>query len=406
MNYRYVGAEELEAIEQVIESGQCWRAGLPDQESFVARYEDAVAERTGRSYVHAVCTGSTANQAALAGVGIGPGDEVIVPPCSYIASSLSVVALGAVPVFADVDPRTLHMTAEGLEAAITPNAKAVVAVHLWGMPAEIEPIMQVARRHNLAVIEDCAQAHDVYYRNQLVGTFGDVACYSTMHGKHFSTGEGGLVTTSDPDIYRRAVYYCNAGMPWLLRYGLERPQAQPVNEVPTRGHFAFGSNRRLSELQGAMGLVQVGKLDEFNARRRALVELIEEELAEIQGLRLAPERSDTTPNFWIYPLTLDPAATDLTATEFAQLCQHDYGISPEVYQEVNYLEVVYQQMNQERRTSVGCPLPEYVRYEPGLCPQAEAGARRLLPINCHHGTDPQQLQSLVEAIAQTASDYL
>ncbi len=224
------------------------------------------------------------------------------------------------------------------------------------MPAEIGPIMQVARRHNLAVIEDCAQAHDVYYRNQLVGTFGDVACYSTMHGKHFSTGEGGLVTTNDPDVYRRAVYYSNAGMPWLLRYGLERPQAQPVNGVPTRGHFAFGSNRRLSELQGAMGLVQAGKLDEFNARRRILVEIIEEELAEIQGLRLAPERSHTTPNFWVYPLTLDPAATDLTATDFAQLCQQDYGISPGVYQEVNYLEVVYQQMNQQRRTSIVCAL--------------------------------------------------
>ena len=407
MSYRYVGKEELDAIAQVIERQECWRSGgLSDQESFVSRYEDAYAERTGRKYVHAVCTGSSANQAALAGLGIGPGDEVIVPPCSYIASSQSIVALGAIPVFADVEPRTLHITPEAIEAAITPHAKAVVVVHLWGLPADIEPIMQVARNHNLLVLEDCAQAHDVYYHGKLAGTFGDVACYSTMPGKHLCTGEGGLVTTDAPDIYRRAVYYSNGGMTWLIRYGVKYPEPEPVNGVPTRGHFAFGSNRRMNELQGAMGLVQVGKLDEFNARRRILVEIIEEELGGVPGLRLASVRPDTVPNFWLYPFTLDPAQTDLTATEFAELCRQDHGTAPGVYSEVNYLEVVYQQMNQQRRTSVGYPLPDYVRYEPGICPQAESAAQRLLTLGVHHGIDSESLRTEVQAIAQTARQHL
>lgn len=406
MDYRYVGEEELRVLAEVVESQQCWRVGRPDGENFVDKFEDAFAQRTGRKFVHAVCTGSAANQAALAGLGIGPGDEVIVTPCSYIASSLSIVALGAIPVFADVDPQTLHIIPEAIEAALTPRAKAVVVVHLWGMPADIEPIMQVARRHNLAVVEDCAQAHDVYYHGKLAGTFGDATCYSIMQGKHFQCGEGGVVTTDGPEVYTRAVFYCNGGMPWLIRHGLPRPESEPVNGVPTRGHFAFGSNRRLSELQGAMALVQIGKLDEFNARRRRSVSIIEEELAGVPGLRLAPVRPDTVPNFWTYPLTLDPAQTDLTATEFAQLCQQEHSVGPGVYNEVNYLEVVYQEMNRQRRTSVGYPLPDYVCYHPGICPQAESGATRMLLLGVHHDTDPESLRTTVQAIAQTARQHL
>ncbi len=407
MDYRFVGDEELKLLEQAVERQQCWRVGQPDGANFVDQFEDAFAERTGCKFVHAVCTGSAANQAALAGLGIGPGDEVIVTPCSYIASSLSIVALGAIPVFADVEPQTLHITPESVEAALTPRTRAVVVVHLWGLAADIEPIMAVARKHNLLVVEDCAQAHDVYYHDKLAGTFGDATCYSIMQGKHFQCGEGGVVTTDDPEIYKRTVLYSNGGMPWLFRYGLEQPAPEPVTGLPTRGHFAFGSNRRLSDLHGAVALVQIGKLDEFNARRRMMVEIIEQELAGAPGLLLAPVRPDTAPNFWTYPLALDPAQTDLTATEFAQLCHKEHGLGMGAYSEVNYLEVVYQQMNEQRCTSVGYPLPDYVRYEPGICPTAESSARQVVPISMHHGmTDPEQLRILAGAIAATARKYL
>jgi len=406
MSYRYIGKEELELLKQVIESQQCWRVGRDEGQNFVDRFEDTFAKRTGRNYVHAVSTGSAANQAALAGLGIGPGDEVIVSPCSYIASSMSIVALGAIPVFADVEPQTLHIAPESIEAVITGRTKAIVVVHIWGLPADIEPIMRVARKHNLLVTEDCAQACDVYYHNKLVGTFGDVASYSIMQGKHFQCGEGGLVTTNDPEVYKRAVFYCNGGMTWLLRYGVKQPEPQPVNGIPTRGHFAFGSNRRLSELQGAVALAQLEKLDEFNDRRRMMVDIIEEELRAVRGLRLAPVRPETVPNFWHYPLTLNPEETDLTAAEFTQLCEKEQGVGPElyyVYNEVNYLEAVYQEMNKQRCTSVGYPLPDYVRYEAGICPQAERAALRMIPINVHHGmVDPEELRSTVKAIAETA----
>jgi len=406
MDYRFVGDEELELLKEVVDSQQCWRVGRPDGENFADRFEDAFAERAGRKYVHAVCTGSAANEAALAGMGIGPGDEVIVTPCSYIASSMSIVAMGGVPVFADVEPLTLHITPGTIESALTPRTKAIVVVHNWGLAADIGPIMDLARKHGLLVAEDCAQAHDVLYEGKLLGSFGDATSYSIMQGKHFQCGEGGVVTTDDPDIYKGAVLYSNGGMPWLIRYGVEQPESEPVNGVPTRGHFAYGSNRRLSDVQAAMALVQTGKLDEFNARRRALVEIISEELDSVPGLLLPPVRPNTVPNFWQYPLTLDAGKTDKTATEFAALCLAEHETAPHAYNEVNYLEVVYQQMNRERRTSVGVPLPDHVRYEPGLCPVAEENATRVLQVDVHHRVDPDGLREHVRAIAETARKHL
>ncbi len=406
MSYKYVGKEELELLTQVIESQQCWRVGRPDGQNFVDRFEDAFAKRTGRNYAHALCTGSAANEAALAGLGIKPGDEVIVTPCSYIASSMSIVALGAIPVFADVDPVTLHITAESIEAVITPKTKAIVVVHNWGYPADMESIMEVAGKHNLLVSEDCAQAFDVYINGKRVGTFGDVASYSIMQGKHMQCGEGGVLTTDDPEVYKRSVLYCNGGMPWLVRYGLTVPEAEPVNGIPTRGHFAFGSNRRLSDIQGAVALAQIRKFDEFNDRRKMMVDMIEKELKDVKGFCLMPTRPGTVPNVWHYPLVLDAEVTDLTSAKFAELYEKDQGVKPElfqIYEEVNYLEVVYQEMNQTRCTSVGYPLPDYVRYEPGVCPEAERIALRIVPVNVHHGmVDPQDLRKTVKAMAETA----
>lgn len=403
MAFRCYDEQELEALAQVVERQQMWRGSVPEEGSFVARFEDAFAEYTGRRYVLAISSGTSANEAALVGAGVEPGDEVICPACSFIASSLTAVAVGAIPVFADVDPRTLHLTAEGLEAALTPRAKAVVVVHLWGMPADLDSILEVANRHDLAVIEDCAQAYGVQYDGRMVGTFGDTACYSLQQSKHISSGEGGIVTTDDADSYLRTALYSNCGMPaYCLRYGVVGPSAEPVGGVPTRGHFAFGHNYRMTELQGAVNLVQLGKIEQFNARRRELVQIIERGLDGAPGLRLAPQSPKGQPNFWVYPFTLDPQQTDMTASEFAARCREEAGLGPGVYNEVNYLEAVYQQMNRERRTSLGCSLPDYVRYDPGICPQAESGALSLLCLGVHHGLDPDELRATVASIAQTA----
>ncbi|NQT92208.1 MAG: hypothetical protein HQ559_05555 [Lentisphaerae bacterium] len=137
-----------------------------------------------------------------------------------------------------------------------------------------------------------------------------------------------------------------------------------------------------------------------------LVDIIVEELDGVPGLRLVPIRPNTVPNFWQYPLTLDPEKTDKTATEFAALCTAEHGVAPHVYNEVNYLEVVYQEMNRDRRTCVGVPLPDHIRYEPGICPVAEESAMRVLQVDVHHGVDADGLRTQVRAIVETARKHL
>ncbi len=270
------GEEELNNLRQVIESGELWR-GL-GHANFTARFEEAFGKWLGRKYVLGVCSGTCAEEVALAGLGLEPGDEVICPASAPIFVSFPVVSIGCIPVFADVDPETLIISPAGIEARITERTRAVMVVHLWGMPAPMGEIMAMARKHHLKVLEDCAQAYGPTWRGQKVGTIGDVACYSLQQSKHISSGEGGIFATDDAEMYQRAMLFANCGMPWY-GYGLAPPTPEPVAGIPIRGHFAFGHNYRMSELQGAVCLAQLPKLPEFNRRRAALVKAIEEELA-------------------------------------------------------------------------------------------------------------------------------
>ena len=368
------GEEELALLREVIESQELWRG---TRGNFVGRFEDEFGEWLGRRYVHAVCSGTCAEEAAIASLGLEPGDEVICPATAPIFVSFPVVAVGCIPVFADVDPRTLHISPEGIEARVTDRTRAVMVVHLWGQPAPMDEIMAVARRHGLKVVEDCAQAYDCYHRGRKTGTIGDVACFSLQQSKHITAGEGGIVATDDADVYRRAALFSNCGMPWF-QYDLEPPAAAPLAGIRTRGHFAFGHNYRMSDLQGAVLVAQLAKLPEFNARRRRLVDIIESELGDTPGVELAYVYPNTQPNYWTYPVRV-PA-----------------GLG--TFSEVNYAEAEYQRMQQTRRTSLGIPLPDYVQYRPGECPNAEAAAKRFRGINVHHGNDPETVREAAQAV--------
>jgi dTDP-4-amino-4,6-dideoxygalactose transaminase len=374
MSFRCFGEEELANLREVIESQNLWRL---KENGFVGRLEQAFATHLGRRYVHALSTGTSADEAALFGLGLEPGDEVICPASAPLFVSMPVIAIGCIPVLADVDPRTLILSPEGIRARITPRTRAILVVHLFGQPAPMDEIMAVAREHGLKVVEDCAQAYDCTHRGRKVGTIGDVAAFSLQQSKHITCGEGGLVATDDPEVYKRMVMFCNTGMAWL-QFGLTAPKPAPVAGFPTRGHFSFGHDYRMSELQGAVALAQLGKIGALNAQRRVLVDLIESELRGVAGIELAHCYPDTQPNYWAYPVRVPE------------------GLGR--YGEINYLEVVFQQMQQTRRTALGVPLPDYVQYLPGSCPQAEAGARRMWQILVHPLTEPESIRKSAQAI--------
>jgi len=367
------GDEELSYLREVIESQVAWRWG---KRNFVPRFEQAFGEHLGRTYVHAVNSGTNANLTAYASLGLAPGDEVICPGYAPIFVSFPIIAIGCIPVFADVDPRTQIITAESIEERITPRTRAIVVVHLNGQPAQMDEILALAERHRLRVVEDCAQAYDAVYKGKKVGTLGDIACFSMQQSKHITSGEGGMIATDNPELYKRACEYANSGMPWYM-YDLPRPEALPVDGLPTRGHFSFGLDFRFSELQAAVALAQLEKIDRFNARRRELVATIERELAGLPGVRLAHVYPDTRPNYWLYPVR-GPEHLGCRG-------------------ELNYLEVEYQRMQQTRHTSVGMPLPDYVQYHAGICPLAEASLKGAWSFFVHHSTTDEELAGAIRS---------
>jgi dTDP-4-amino-4,6-dideoxygalactose transaminase len=315
-----------------------------------------------------------------------------VTPKSFIASCVPVLAFNAIPVFADIDPRTGCMTSDEIQKKITKKTKAILLVHLFGQPADIDPILELAKASNIRLIEDCAEAYDAYSKGRKVGTIGDVAAFSLQHSKHITTGEGGLFATNDEEMYSRAMAYSNMGSLRGLGFPLQ----------PKGNFFAFGHNHRLSELGAAVGVAQLAKIETFNERRRALVKVIEEELKGVPGISLPYAYPDTVPNYWLYSITFDKDL-GLGPSNISELCMQEERVA--LWSENGYwhhvpcyLEPIFQEMNVTRKTSLGYALPEYVRYEKGLCAKMEDVSTRCAVIPTHHGVSPQTVRSHARAI--------
>jgi len=239
------------------------------------RFEERAREQFRVKHAYAVCNGTSALQAAMVAVGVKPGDEVIVPGIGFIATALAGAMVGATPVFCDVDT-SLQMDAEKLDALITPRTRAVVPTHHWGFVCDMDPIMATARKHGIAVIEDCATAPGASYKGVPVGSIGDMGCYSISSYKIIGGGEGGMVVTQDDRLYDRARQASEAGGLW-----------RPVRCEPPRyeGELFAGGNYRLSELESAVNVVQMDKLADIVARHRRVWQRIREQLGTFDGIQ-------------------------------------------------------------------------------------------------------------------------
>jgi len=238
-----IGEEEINAVVEVL------RSGMLAQGPKVAEFEKAFAEYIGVKHAIAVSSGTTALHIALMACGIHEGDEVITTPFSFIASANCALYAGALPVFADINPQTYNLDVTKIADAITGKTRAIVPVHLYGLPANMEDIVWLANRHGIAVIEDAAQAHGAEINGRKAGSFGDAACFSLYATKNMMTGEGGMITTNRDDVADAARMLRQHGM--RVRYQ----------------HEMLGYNFRMTDIAGAIGLAQLAKLGEFNRRR-------------------------------------------------------------------------------------------------------------------------------------------
>lgn len=265
-SWPYYADDERAAVDAVLASGKVnYWTGNECRE-----FEKEFAEWTGTQYAIALANGTVALEAALKVLDLKPDDEVVISPRSFFASASSVVMSGGVPVFADVDRLTQNISAKTIEAVITSKTKAIVVVHLAGMPADMDPIMELARKYGLYVIEDCAQAHGAKYRGRSVGSIGHIGAWSFCQDKIMTTGgEGGMITTNDKDIWSRIWSYKDHGKEWTAVY--DREHADGFRWL----HETFGTNWRMTEMQGAIGRLQLTKMSAWTALRKKHAESID-----------------------------------------------------------------------------------------------------------------------------------
>lgn len=269
--------EEAEAIKEVLLSNKVnYWTGNECRE-----FEKEFAAWAGTEYAVALTNGTVALDVALKALEIGPGDEVIVTPRSFLASASCVITAGATPVFADVDRDSQNITAGTIAEALTPKTKAVIVVHLAGWPCDMDPIMVLAEQHHLKVIEDCAQAHGAMYKGRSVGSMGHIGAWSFCQDKIMTTGgEGGMVTTNDHPLWSKMWSYKDHGKSWEAVY---KKDHQPGFRWL---HESFGTNWRMIEIQAAIGRIQLRRMKEWHNKRIANAKHIWQVASKIVGLRV------------------------------------------------------------------------------------------------------------------------
>ena len=274
-----------ELLLKVIRSGVWSRAGT------VAEFEKKYAETIGAKRCLAVVNGTNALIAALVQSGIGGGDEVILPPYTFIASAISILQTGAMPVFADIDPETFQIDPKEIEKKITPRTRAIMPVHILGLPADMTSIMKIAQKHNLIVIEDACQAWLAEINHKKVGTFGEAGCFSFQNSKHLAIGEGGAIVSDDDEFMDRCYSYHNYGNPYGTAAG----------EVGA-GTILAGTKLRLTEYQAAIGLAQLKRLEDETETRNSNAAYLNSQIKDIPGITPAKLYSDVTrAAYHLYP---------------------------------------------------------------------------------------------------------
>ncbi len=257
---------------------------------FIGQFEEQFAQRIGVRHATTVCNGTVALHAALLALGIGPGDQVIVPTLTYIATANAVSYCGATPVFVDAEPGHWQIDPADVQRKITPHTKAIIAVHLYGHPCAMDELMALCRQHHLFLVEDCAEAIGTLYRNRHVGTFGDIATFSFFGNKTMTTGEGGMVVTNDRTLFDRACHFKGQGLAAHREYW----------------HDVVGYNYRMTNLCAAIGVAQLERLDAFIERKKRIAALYR------AGLRGTPvtihaESPDGVHSHWMVTVLLEHA---------------------------------------------------------------------------------------------------
>lgn len=352
--------EEIEAVTETLKSG------MIAQGSKVDSFQKEFSKFVDAKYGIATSSGTTALHTALLALGIKKGDEVITTPFTFAATANSIVYTQAKPVFSDINPKTYNLDPEKIEEQITDKTKAIMPVHLYGQPADMDPIMKIAKYYDLSVIEDAAQAHGAMYNNQPVGSIGSMGCFSFYPTKNMTTSEGGMVTTNDKKLEEQA------------------SMIRAHGESNRYNHVMLGYNFRMTDIAASIGLVQLKHINEFNDKRIANAKYLTEGLKDIDGITTPEKLSNVKHVYHQYTISVSE-----NRDKFQEYLKNE-GVGTGIH----YPAVIYKQGYYQDQGYVGD------------CPNAEKASQHVLSIPVHPSLTQDDLDIVIETIKKASESIL
>ena len=383
---RTLGDEEIALVAEAIRSGTL----TSTKGTFVKTLERRFAELLGVKHAWACASGTAAVHTAVAALDPEPGDEIITSPITDMGALAPILYQGAIPVFADVDPHTLNITAATIAARLSPRTRAIMVTHLFGNPCDMDAILALAHARDIAVIEDCAQAFGARYDGRPVGTLGAVASFSLQQGKHVTTGEGGLVATNDDALARRMVLFINKA------WGYGDPQPD---------HYFLALNYRMSELHGAVAVAQLPKLDGVVERRISAAARLTERLRGLRGIvtpRVSPRSVHT---YWKYCLQVDGGRVVGGAVELGRrLKERGIASAPRYIQKPAFMCEVFQKQRTfgASRYPFTLARPEAVDYDAARFPGTFAGLEGVLVLPWTERYTNEHVDYIADSVREAA----
>lgn len=361
INQPQIGRQEIRAVVKVLKS-QVLTHGIGAGPN-VTRFEEAYAASVRAKYGVAMNSGTAALHSALIAAGIRPKDEVILPSFTFVATAEVVVMVGAKPVFADIDPFTYTISPKAIEKAVTPKTKAIMPVDLYGMPADVQSIREIADRRELRIIEDAAQAHGASYFNKPVGSFSDGAIWSFYGSKNITTGEGGMLTTNDKTIAETAR---------IIRSHGEKEKYQSL---------MLGHNYHMPEIEAAIGIEQLKKLPEFVAKRRQNAKRLTQKLAKLKSLELPVEPKGFRCSWYLYTVRLKNADAKKRNALVEKLQGKGIGAF------ICYVNPIH-------------TMPYYRKFGEYKLPETERASKQVFSLPVHPGVTPKEIDFIAETVTE------
>ncbi|WP_341875741.1 UDP-4-amino-4,6-dideoxy-N-acetyl-beta-L-altrosamine transaminase [Defluviitalea saccharophila] len=373
---QWIDEDDIQAVINVLKSDYLTTGPA------IEEFENQLKTITGAKYAVAISNGTAALHAACFAAGIGEGDEVITTPMTFAATSNAVLYCGGTPVFADINPGTYNIDPKDIRRKITNKTKGIIPVHYTGQPCDMDEIMQIAKEHNLIVIEDAAHALGAEYKGRKIGSIGDMTTFSFHPVKPVTTGEGGAITTNDEELYQKLMLFRS--------HGITRDREMLLNDNAAWYYeqHVLGYNYRMTDIQAALGCSQLNKLESFLQKRREYAEMYNGAFKDLDGVIIQKQLNDTLSGWHLYVLQLD---TDKIRPDrrviFDELRIHNIGVN------VHYIPVYYH------------PYYQKLGYKKGLCPNAEKLYDRIITLPLFPKMSKEDIMYVIKIVKELVDTY-